>query len=257
MVVAFRFERTEPPTVAKLNQIIAVSKGVKSDTLAALTSAHREVQKQPLLSGISRTYQPKDDEGERLPAESTRVQLTAQAVIADVKNGLARLFDVVATLDTANTVAKADVAVDGKTIIKDAPVSYLLFLEKQLTDLHTFVAKLPVLDPAVNWTFNDAAGYYAADAVQTTRTTKVPRNHVLAEATDKHPAQVQVYHEDIIVGTWTTVKFSGALPATEVRAMLDRVTKLREAVKMAREAANGTEVVDQQVGAGVLSYLFG
>lgn len=243
--------------MAKLNQIIAVSKGVKSDTLAAFTQAHREVQKQPLLSGISRTYQPKDDEGERLPAESTRVQLTAQSVIADVRTSLTRLFDVVATLDTANTVAKADVTVDGRTILRDVPVSYLLFLEKQLTDVHTFVAKLPVLDPAVNWTFSQAAGYYAADAVQTTRTTKVPRNHVLAEATEKHPAQVQVYHEDIIVGTWTTVRFSGALPATEIRSMLERVTKLREAVKMAREEANGTEVVDQHIGDAVLGYLFG
>jgi hypothetical protein len=74
--------------VAKLNQIIAVSKGVKSETLRSLTAAHRDVQKQPLLSGISRTYQPKDDEGERLPAESTRVQLTAQNVIRDVKASL-------------------------------------------------------------------------------------------------------------------------------------------------------------------------
>jgi len=243
--------------VAKLNQIIAVSKGVKSDALTAITAAHREVQKQPLLSGIARTYQPKDDEGERLPAESTKVQLTAQAVIADVRTALSRLFDVVATLDTANTLAKADVVVDGRTIVSQVPVSYLLFLEKQLTDIHTFVAKLPVLDPSVNWTFNDAAGYYAADAVQTTRTNKVPRNHVLAEATEKHPAQVQVYYEDVIVGTWTTVKFSGALPATEVRAILDRVTKLREAVKMAREEANGTEVADQHLAPAILGYLFG
>ena len=249
--------RVQFRSVTKLNQIIAVSKGVKSDTLAALTHAHREVQKQPLLSGIARTYQPKDDEGERLPPESTRVQLTAQSVIADVRAGLVRLFDVVATLDTANTLAKADVVVDGQVLLSDVPVSYLLFLEKQLTDIHTFIQKLPVLDPAVSWTFNDAAGYYASDPVQTTRTAKVPRNHVLAEATEKHPAQVQVYHEDIIVGTWTTVRFSGALPAIEIRAMLERVTKLREAVKMAREEANGTEVTDRQLGATVLGYIFG
>jgi hypothetical protein len=243
--------------VAKLNQIIAVSKGVKSDTLRSLTDAHRDVQKQPLLSGISRTYQPKDDDGERLPAESTRVQLTAVNVIAGMKTSLARLFDVVATLDTANTVAKADVVVDGKTIVKNAPVTYLLFLEKQLTDLATFVGKLPVLDPSENWTFNESAGHYAADVAQTVRSKKVPRNHVKAEATDKHPAQVEMYTEDITVGTWSTIKFSGALPATEVRAMASRVTRLQEAVKFAREAANSTEVVDVKVGDAVLGYLFG
>jgi hypothetical protein len=243
--------------VAKLNQIIAVSKGVKSESLRSLTAAHRDVQKQPLLSGISRTYRPKDDEGERLPAESTRVQLTAQGVIRDVKTSLTRLFDVVATQDYANCDATADLVVDGQTLLTDVPVTYLLFLEKQLTDLHTFVEKLPTLDPSENWTFSEAAGYYATDPVETTRTKKVPRNHVLAEATEQHPAQVQVYQEDVIVGTWSTIKFSGALPATAVRDMLDRVTKLREAVKFAREAANSTEVVDRHVGDPILTYLFG
>lgn len=48
---------------------------------------------------------------------------------------------------------------------------------------------------------------------------QVPRNHVKAEATDKHPAQVEVYHEDVPVGYWTTVKFSGALPARRVNEL--------------------------------------
>ncbi len=243
--------------MAKLNQIIAVSKGVKSQTLRSLTDAHRDVQKQPLLSGISRTYQPRDDEGERLPAESTKVQLTATGVIEDVKASLSRLFDVVATLDTANTHAKADVVVDGVMLVADAPVTYLLFLEKQLTDLQTFVAKLPTLDPSENWTFNEAAGHYAADPAQTTRSKKIPRNHVKAEATEKHPAQVEVYNEDVIVGTWTTLKFSGALPATDVRAMQARVTKVQEAVKFARETANSVDVEDVRVGDTVLGYIFG
>jgi hypothetical protein len=243
--------------MAKLNQIIAISKGVKSESLRAITDAHRDVQKQPLLSGISRTYQPKDDEGERLPPESTKVQLTARGVITDVRSALTRLFDVTATQDSANCVAKADVVVDGTTVASEVPVTYLLFLEKQLNDLHTFVEKLPTLDPSESWTYSEAAGYYATEPVGTIRSKKVPRNHVLAEATEKHPAQVQVYQEDVVAGTWTTIKFSGALPATEVRAMLGRVTKLREAVKFAREAANATEVTDVRVGEQILGYIFG
>ena len=191
------------------------------------------------------------------PVHGWADEVTAQGVIHDVKACLTRLFDVVATQDVANCSAKADVVVDGRTILPEVPVTYLLFLEKQLTDLQTFVEKLPTLDPAINWTFNDAAGFYAADPVQTTRTNKVMRNHVLAAATEKHPAQVQSYTEDVIVGYWTTIKFSGALPATEVRAMVERLTKLREAVKFAREAANSIEVVDQKVGDAVLRYLFG
>ena len=47
----------------KLNQIIAVEKGVKSKSFQDLTEAHHAVQKPSLLSGISRVYQPKDEEG--------------------------------------------------------------------------------------------------------------------------------------------------------------------------------------------------
>lgn len=87
------------------------------------------------------------------------------------------------------------------------------------------------------------------------RAKKIPRNHVLAEATKEHPAQVQVYMEDVPEGDWTTVKFSGALPATRVKTLLDRLTALQHAVKYAREEANGTEVTDRAAGDAVFGYL--
>jgi hypothetical protein len=93
--------------------------------------------------------------------------------------------------------------------------------------------------------------------MQTIKTKKIPRNHVKAEATDKHPAQVEVYYEDVVVGTWRTIKFSGALPASRVNELLNRVEKLQEAVKFAREEANNMEVTEQKVGAKVFQYLFG
>ncbi|MFI0452999.1 hypothetical protein [Actinomadura sp. 6N118] len=241
----------------KLNQIIAVEKGVKSKSFQDLTEAHHSVQKAPLLSGISRTYQPKDEEGEQLPSESTRVQVKVDDVLRDVSTSLTRLFDVTATKDWANCVARADVTVDGTTLVRDAPVTYLLFLEKQLKDLQTFVRKLPVLDAAEAWTYDASTDVWRTEPVRTVKTKKVPRNHVKAEATEKHPAQVEVYYEDIPVGYWTTVKFSGSLPAKRVNELLERLEKLQNAVKFAREEANGAEVTDQRVGEAVFAYLFG
>jgi hypothetical protein len=241
----------------KLNQIIAVEKGVKSGSLRELTDAHHALQKQALLAGISRTYQPKDEDGEVLPPESTRVQVKAEDVLRKTATVLTRLFDVTATKDRANCVAKADIVVDGQTLLSDVPVSYLLFLEKQLTDLHTFVKKLPLLDAAEDWSFDGSADCWRTEQVRTIRTKKVPRNHVKAEATEKHPAQVEVYYEDIPVGYWSTVKFSGALPAKRVNELLDRVEKLQHAVKFAREEANNMEITDQHVGEVVFGYLFG
>lgn len=241
--------------MAKLNQIIAVEKGVKAKAQQELTAAHHDVQKPALLSGIARTYQPKDEEGEQLPPESTRVQLKVEQVLKSTAATLTRLFDVTAAKDWANCGARADITVDGRVLVPAVPVSYLLFLEKQLTDLHTFVRKLPVLDAAESWTPDPSTDAWKTEPVRTIRTKKVPRNHVKAEATEKHPAQVEVYYEDVPVGYWTTVKFSGALPARRVNELLERVEKLQQAVKFAREEANGAEVIDQRVGDAVFGYL--
>ena len=241
----------------KLNQIIALEKGVKSRSYASITEAHQQLQKPALLSGISRTYRPKDDEGERYPPESTRVQLRSEEILRSTATILTELFDVVATKDWANCSARADVVVEGKTLLEKVPVTYLLFLEKQLTDLHTFVHKLPVLDPSESWRFEASQDCWASEPAETSKTKKVPRNHVKAEATEKHPAQVEVYHEDIVVGYWKTVKFSGALPAARVRELLERVERLQKAVKMAREEANGVVVEPTKSGDKVFGYLFG
>lgn len=243
--------------MTKLNQLIAIEKGVKAGAQRTLTDAYHAIQKTPLLSGISRTYQPKDDDGDKLPPESTLVQVKVDEILDDVSVALTRLLDVVLTKDTTNRTAAADVVVDGDVLIKNAPVTYLLWLEKQLIDLHTFVAKLPTLDPADEWDFDAAAGVWRAKPVETTRTKKIPRNWVRADATKEHPAQVDVYHEDVIVGTWTTVKFSGAVPATRVGEILERVSKLTDAVKFAREEANGVDVADVHAGAKIFGYLFG
>ena len=240
----------------KLNQIIAVEKGVKSRSLQELTEAHHALQKPTLLSGISRTYRPKDEEGEQLPPESTRVQIKAEDIIRDTTEVLTKLFDVVATKDWANCKAKANVVVDGNTLLTDVPATYLLFLEKQLVDLYTFVKKLPVLDAAETWIFDQSADCWATEPVQTLKTRKIPRNHVKAEATEKHPAQVEVYYEDVAIGNWRTVRFSGALPAKRVNELLSRVEKLQEAVKFAREEANNMETEDVKVGEKVFQYLF-
>ncbi|GLF98572.1 DUF7873 family protein [Streptomyces yaizuensis] len=243
--------------MAKLNQIIAVEKGVKTKAHQELATAHHQVQKPALLAGIARTYQPKDEEGEQLPPESTRVQVQAEEVLRDAARALTRLFDVTATKDWANCTARADVSVDGRVLVEAVPVAYLLFLEKQLTDITALIRKLPVLDASETWTLDPSTDSWRTEPVRTVRTKKVPRNHVKAEATDKHPAQVEVYHEDIPVGYWTTVKFSGALPARRVNELLERVERLQQAVKYAREEANGAEVVDQRVGDAVFGYLFG
>jgi hypothetical protein len=154
-------------------------------------------------------------------------------------------------------VARADVVVDGRVLVKDAPATFLLFLEKQLSDLSTFVGKMAELDPAEDWSPDPSTGLYKTAPTQIHRTKKVQRALVLYPATEEHPAQTQLITEDVVSGYWTTVKMSGALPQPKKRELLQRIEKLSNAVKTAREQANAVDAPEKKLGQEVLSYLFG
>jgi hypothetical protein len=241
---------------SRLSHIVAVEKSVKGNAAATLTTAHHQLQRNELTKGITRVYRPLNENDHVLPSEATRVQISAETVIEGIQKDLVRLFDVTVTKDQGNLVAHADVVIDGQVLVSQATVPTLLFLEKQLVDLTTFIKKLPVLDPSEHWVKDDNTGHYKTQVVENFRTNKVYRNHVKAEATDKHPAQVEVYQADEPVGVWSTVKFSGALQASRVKELTDRVVKLQEAVKVAREEANATEVENKTMGEAVLGWLF-
>jgi hypothetical protein len=243
--------------MTSLHQILAINKSVRASAERTLTDAYHQLQKPAPFLGLTRRYEPLNEDGEQLPPESTKVQTTVHEQIGVVGDALARYLDVTAAQEWTNCKATADVVVDGQIIIERAPVLFLLFLERKLVDLKTFIAKLPTLDPSEEWDFDTAAGCYATPVITTHRTKKVPRNHVKAEATDKHPAQVELYYEDIGVGNWQKKSFSGMLPESDRKALLVNAEKLQQAVKVAREAANSTEVVDNPVGASFVSYLFG
>lgn len=243
--------------VAKLNQIVAVVTGKKTRTQKTLGEIYKKLQKPALFEGIARSYTPTDEDGETQPPETKNVQYNSRDAISDARQALRELFDVTATQDFGNCAAKADVCVDGTTILSEVPVTYLLFIEKQLTDIHTFVQSIPVLDQAETWNWDENADCYATGASFSNRTRKVPRSHILYEATEKHPAQVEMYHEDVKVGEWRTTKFSGALAAQERNELVQRVRRLQEAVKFAREEANSMDVEDQNIGNKVLDFVFG
>lgn len=239
----------------QLNQVVAAEPHVRQRAQQGITAIHQRVQKGQLTNGLSRTYRAKFDDGETFPPESTRVQLKVEDSLTEISAHLADMFDVVATKEWGNTEARADVEVDGRILLHDVPVTYLLFLEKQLTDVATHVSKLPVLSQDENWVWDEGQQVWRTHQVTTNKTKKVYRNHEKAPATDRHPAQVEVYSEDMTVGWWDTVKFSGAVPPSRVKELSDRVSALQVAVKHARELANTREVTSQHVGETIMDYI--
>ena len=239
----------------KLNQIVAIVNGKKTEAQKALTEVHRKSSKPELFNGLYRTYKPLDEDGETFPDESKAVEYTVQQALQESQEILTNLFDIIATQDYNNGNAVADIVVDSNVILKDVPVTYLLFLEKQLTDLNTFVSKLPTLDVGESWVLDPNKDLYVGSKYDTHKTKKVLQHKVLYEATKEHPAQVEKWTEDARVGTWTNQKLSGAMSVSEKKNMLEKLKKLQDAVKFARETANNTEVRMVSVGNQIFNYL--
>lgn len=242
--------------MGKLNQILAVHKEIKARAYAELTRIDKTAQKPAMFEGFAKSYERKDEEGDNLPSERKRVELRAPELLALVKDAMSDMIDIEARMNWTNCVARADLVVEGNVLIKGAPATFLLFLEKQLTDLRTMVSRLPVLDEAEEWAFDQNSGLFATAPTMTSRSKKTAKAIVKYPATEQHPAQTEMVAEDVIVGHWKTVKQSGALPRDDKAKLGARVEALLRAVKEAREAANmADEVPGAKVAASLFAYL--
>jgi hypothetical protein len=240
----------------KLNQLIAVLQSVKQNSTKAKTEVYHLVQKPALFQGLSRTFQPREEDGFVHPSETQKLTLKASELLEKFNQACSEFWDLSATQDWANTEAKASIIVDGQTILADVPVSYLLFLEKQLADVKSFVQSLPVLAIDKDWRHDPGRGCFVTEPKETVKTKKITEFVTVFEPTEHHPGQAKEVTKDVVEGTWSLVEFSGALPKDRVDELLKRVDKLSKAVIQAREEANSRDVNQKQVADSVFGYLF-
>lgn len=242
----------------KMNQVLAVEKVTKNRIETEFTKIYQNIGKAELLNGFQKNYTPLEENGAKLPPESKKVQFKAEDQIKKVKKELAELLDISAIKDKTNTVAKADISVNGVVLVTDVPATYLLYLEHKLADLSAFAKKLPLLDQSENWKRDEALGLWATESFKSVRTKKVEEINVIVPPTKEHPAQVAKFVKDVPEGNWETVKYSGAMQSDKVDSILERIEELQRAVKSARAQANVT-VADESLkpGAVLLNYIFG
>lgn len=242
--------------IQKLCQVIALVSGKKAVAKKTLEEAYHAFQKPDLFSGMTRVFTARIEGEANRPPERKNPQQSVVDMVGNVRRDLTDLFDTVATQDRANTEAKADVIIDGMSVLKDVPVTTLMFLEKQATDLATLIGKLPLRDGAEDWTFQKETGSYVTETRKTLVTSKVAEVLVMYPATTEHPAQTQLVHKDIVVGNWDVRNFSTAVTKTEQDAMQFRVRKLLDALAVAREEANLSAAAPVKIGENILKYVF-
>lgn len=241
----------------KLHQLLAILSSVKTKTEKAKTELYHKIQKPALFQGISKTYTPNDEDGYVYPSEIKPLNESIEDTIQLFVNESIELYDLSFQQDIANCEAKADIVIDGTVIAAQVPVTYLLFLEKQATDLRTFIEKLPVRDVGTTWIDDPSRGIAVSEERHTIKTKKITDFVVAYEATEQHPAQVKEVTRDVVEGKWTTVQLNGELSPQTQKELKTRINKLYQAIVVAREEANAIEVSKRQIGKDLLSYVFG
>src|SRR5262252_7066984 len=136
-----------------------------------------------MYNGFEKRYEKIDEASEDLPPDRKHIEITAQDVLSQVRKLTSELMQVTARKDWTNWVAKDNIVVDGQAVLHDVPVTYLLFLEKQLTARKTLITNVPVLDPAERFD-NDPASHLLRSAEQT----RTRRTKKVQEAIVKYPA---------------------------------------------------------------------
>jgi hypothetical protein len=235
-----------------LHEILAVEQEVKShaeSSRAQLVDTFRT--KQGHFTGIRRTFRPfsvdeasGEEGGERLEAETRLAKTVYEELVATLKE-VGKAIDLGLQLDEANTRAKADIIVNGEVLIADVPATFLLQLERRLKELRTVFKEAPTYDPVRVWNVDPSADkkhVLRAEPIVTIRKHKTRKYNVMYEATQEHPAQVDVVEIDEPVGEIRSHEWTGMLSTGKKAALLEQLEELLNAVKQARSRANTVAV---------------
>lgn len=241
-----------------LSQVIGHATDSKKALKALLTEVYQRLQKPSTYTGLSRTYRPLLEGGVEYPPENNPVQTTVVKELLQVGVPLTEFINDSLTLAVGNTKALVDVVVEGEVLFAKVPPTFLMELKKQLTDMSTLLGKLPVQDSNSQWTVspNAGAGVYVSEPTQTIKTQKKKQFLSVAKATDKHPEQVQVWDEDVPIGTYFKVDYTGAIPLPVRNQLVARISTLEKAVNDALAEANAQSVKVQDGGDVLVRYLF-
>jgi len=250
--------------MGKLHQHLAVENDVKSgeekirsECMATFT------KKQHHFDGLISTYKPDKEEEQNQVLDDKHIVETVQSKLDYTQGAIIRLLDFNLQKEVTNTKAKSDLVIednDGKevTIAQGIPATMLLNLEKRMLKVRDLYNAIPTCDPAKVWEKDDNEGIYRAQTPETKiKTKKTPTSYVKAEATEKHPAQIEFWFEDVRVGIVETVHKTGRLTPAEKSNLLDRIDILIRGIKKSRQKANDFDIENVKIGKKLFNYIHG
>lgn len=245
--------------MGKLHELLAVEADKNNIATKLVAESQATLGKKPdHFMGFTKSLTYFDDKRAAENAEETKLVVsTVDENLEYTFNHVASYFDVILQKELTNQTAVADLVVDGVTFGKGLPATFLLGMETRLKNLRPLFEAIPTLPPAIAWEddINAGEGHFRSPKTMVPRTEKQVKFVTLAPATDKHPAQVKDWTEDVPVAKVETVAYSGMWTVEQKAGALDRLDVLLQAVKKARQRANTAEVVDGQIGGILTDYI--
>lgn len=244
----------------KLHELLAIEGSLESQANTTRQElANSFEKKRHLFNSQIKTFYPSADGAEPVQEEVSSIQTTVEKEFTWISGFLAKSYDASLQVAEANTKARGSITLANGTVLADnVPATALLELEKRMNELLTLVKAAPTLDPAKGYTQDTACekGVYKAREITSVRTRKDSIPLVLYEATDKHPAQVQIQQKDVPIGNVKTLQWSSELTPLRKSEIISRVEDLIRAVRQARVRANEQEVEQVTIGEKLLGYVF-
>jgi len=243
--------------MSKLHEVLAVEPGLKGTADKIVEEAKNTfAKKRGHFEGAYRGYQKiLDGTIEHVP-QVKPLETTVADKLEYVERHIVKALDCIYQKEDANTLAKADLVVDGTTIAKDLPATFLLNLENRFKEIRKMYNLIPTLDPSHVWTISTTENnVYESNEIETLKTEKVIEPLLLAPATKEHPAQVDKISRDRIVGKWLTRVKSGAITPSGKSRLLGRLDTLVRAIKKARMRANNQTAKKIDIGKKLFDFI--
>lgn len=245
----------------KLHELLAVEanlEGQMNKTRGELVNTFEK--KRHLFEEKRVTFRPIAEGEEEVTESRSDIQSTVPQELDWVSAFFIKALDASYQVAEANTAARADVILEDEAetvILRQVPATTLLELEKRMAEWQHLLSSIPTLDPAKGFAPDPTrTNVFQARPVTKTRTKKVNKPVVLYDATDKHPAQVQLATEDVPVGALSEQEWSGLITPARKAELLGRVEMLIRAIRRARSRANETEVdKTKKIGSTLLRFL--
>jgi hypothetical protein len=248
--------------VTKLHEILAVEGDRAKAAQKVLTEArHVFSSKHNLFTGAHRRLEMFSEERKQEEASAEvmqRVTETVPSKLAYITKALATYWDLVLLKEATNQRAEAELII-GDVVLGKLPATWLLGMESKLGQLRDVLDVVPTWPAGHDWQADTSMGthiYKAADPKRSRREEKTMESKVLYDATKEHPAQIEKWMANHVVGMYTDTAWTGTVSPAVKSEMLERCDKVLRAVKKARQRANRTDVVKNKVSKRLIGYIF-